>query len=70
MEQGDPKRNTVQYDATVVVAQVVEVGSLMQLQEHSQPYFVKSGPVTPDIKARFVRYTLGLMRYGGVVPNG
>lgn len=78
-EMQDPKRNTVTIDAQVVVAERVDVDSLMwpgstsDLVGTAGPvnqdvYVVKAYYFTPDVKNRAATRTLGLVRYKGKLP--
>ena len=79
----DAQGNPVTVDATVVVAQVVPVGSILLLGELTDWYGTGSGsaeqdnqlmevvsaPETPSIHNRFMRRTLGLAYYKDALPE-
>lgn len=79
-EMLDPQGNTIAVDATAVVAEDVPIGSIFwpgrledlpgtaQVPEDGL-FQVIAAPVTPDLKVRAQRRTLGLMRYQDTMPE-
>lgn len=80
-ERLDPQGNTIRIDATVVVDREIEVGSIMYKgsisdfagtgsdEEPAGLMLVKSYDETPDIKKRFKRRVVTLMRYTDSLPT-
>lgn len=77
-----PDGNTVQLTAVVVVDRVIEVGGLMYLGtleewygtgsagDDSELHQIITYRETPDLKGRFIRRTVGLMKWKDTLPTG